>query len=83
MRNSACVIASAHIEHHVTRILGLLVYHRRFVPNRAQKEGKFLTAMTSTKDRAVYWGVAILLVVLVNLGLDLVDWLKRKIRNSR
>jgi len=30
------------------------------------------------KDRAVYWFVAISLVVLVNLALDFVDWLKRK-----
>jgi hypothetical protein len=34
--------------------------------------------MTSMKDRAVYWFVAISLVVLVNLALDFVDWLKRK-----
>ena len=34
--------------------------------------------MTSMKDRAVYWAVAIALVVLVNKALDLVDWLKRK-----
>jgi hypothetical protein len=29
-------------------------------------------------ERAVYWMVAIALVVLVNKALDLVDWLRRK-----
>jgi hypothetical protein len=39
--------------------------------------------MTSMKDRALYWLVGIALVVLVNLGLDFVDWLRRKLRNPR
>jgi hypothetical protein len=37
--------------------------------------------MTSMKDRAVYWLVGISLVVLVNLILDFVDWLKRRYRD--
>jgi len=33
------------------------------------------------KDRVVYWLVGISLVVLVNLLLDFVDWLKRKFKD--
>jgi hypothetical protein len=34
--------------------------------------------MTSLKERAAYWTVAIALVVLVNKALDFVDWIERK-----
>lgn len=39
--------------------------------------------MTSLKERAAYWTVAIALVVLVNKALDFVDWIKRKRQESR
>ena len=39
--------------------------------------------MASMKDRALYWLVAIALIILVNLALDFVDWLKLNLRSPR
>ena len=58
----------------------LSLFNTKREGDRASGEGQGVVevaAMTSLKERAVYWMVGIALVVLVNKALDLVDWLKR------